>query len=203
MDAVTLGYKGRLLLDAEFAQPMSHTAGSELGVAEKAVSFWNAIDAYAARFNQGRDRLFDQLLPSLRTIHTDSDGLTNRANMQIGLRLPPGFDVAVFRRWAEGQAGNATFQWYAHEPAYQSSGRDLLGRAFRVALRKADVRPRFKLKTGTSDMNVVGPIWRCPIVAYGPGDSSLDHTPNEHIELAEYKQAIEVLVNVLEQASKK
>jgi len=202
-DAVTLGYKGRLLLDAEFSQPMSHTAGSEQGVAEKAVSFWNTIDDYAARFNQGRDRLFDQLLPSLRSVHTDSDGLTNRANLQIGLRLPPGFDVAGFRRWAEGQAGSVTFRWYAQESACQSSGRDLLARAFRVALRKTGVRPRFKLKTGTSDMNVVGPIWQCPIVAYGPGDSSLDHTPNEHIVLAEYEQAIEVLVNVLEQASKK
>jgi len=29
------------------------------------------------------------------------------------------------------------------------------------------------IKTGTSDMNIVGPIWKCPIVAYGPGDSRL------------------------------
>jgi len=42
-------------------------------------------------------------------------------------------------------------------------------------------------------MNVVGPAWRCPILAYGPGDSSLDHTPEEHVELAEYLRAINVL----------
>ena len=24
-------------------------------------------------------------------------------------------------------------------------------------------------------VGVVGPVWQCPIVAYGPGDSSLDH----------------------------
>ena len=47
-------------------------------------------------------------------------------------------------------------------------------------------------------MNVVGPVWNCPIVAYGPGDSSLDHTPNEHIEVAEYETAINVLRTVLE-----
>ena len=48
-------------------------------------------------------------------------------------------------------------------------------------------------------MNVVGPHWPdTPIVAYGPGDSSLDHTPDEHIDLNEYQQAIEVLVGVLE-----
>ena len=46
-------------------------------------------------------------------------------------------------------------------------------------------------------MNVVGPAWNCPIVAYGPGDSSLDHTPNEHLDLAEYRQAIAILTRVL------
>ena len=46
-------------------------------------------------------------------------------------------------------------------------------------------------------MNVVGPAWGCPILAYGPGDSSLDHTPNEHISLDEYWQAVLVLEQVL------
>jgi LysW-gamma-L-lysine carboxypeptidase len=57
----------------------------------------------------------------------------------------------------------------------------------------------FVLKTGTSDMNVVAPVWRCPIVAYGPGDSALDHTPNEHLDLDEYWKAVNVLENVLNQ----
>lgn len=42
-----------------------------------------------------------------------------------------------------------------------------------------------------------GRTWNCPIVAYGPGDSSLDHTPNEHLDLAEYHQAIATLARVL------
>jgi LysW-gamma-L-lysine carboxypeptidase len=55
----------------------------------------------------------------------------------------------------------------------------------------------FVLKTGTSDMNVVAPVWKCPIVAYGPGDSSLDHTPDEHLELDEYWKAVQVLEQTL------
>lgn len=46
-------------------------------------------------------------------------------------------------------------------------------------------------------MNVVGPVWGQNIVAYGPGDSRLDHTPKEHIHIAEYIQAIDVLELVL------
>jgi LysW-gamma-L-lysine carboxypeptidase len=55
------------------------------------------------------------------------------------------------------------------------------------------------VKTGTADMNVVAPHWpQTPIVAYGPGDSSLDHTPHEHIDLTEYLRAIEVLTATLQ-----
>ena len=53
------------------------------------------------------------------------------------------------------------------------------------------------LKTGTSDMNVVAPVWQCPIVAYGPGDSALDHTPNEHLPLDEYWKAVRVVEHML------
>ena len=43
----------------------------------------------------------------------------------------------------------------------------------------------------------MGPVWNCPILAYGPGDSTLDHTPDEHIDLDEYLQAIHVLAHAL------
>jgi LysW-gamma-L-lysine carboxypeptidase len=179
---------------------MAHTAGKEEGVGETAVAFWNTITTYAEQFNQGRERLFDQLLPSLRHIQTSSDGLTNRAEMKIGLRLPPDFDVAAFaQRTSEVfKTSEVSICTYGYERAFQSSSRQPLARQFRVALRQAGVNPRFKLKTGTADMNVVGPVWNCPIVAYGPGDSQLDHTPNEHVVIAEYLQAIEVLRTVLE-----
>ena len=47
-------------------------------------------------------------------------------------------------------------------------------------------------------MNVVGPAWGCPIVAYGPGDAALDHTSNEHIEIEEYLRAIDVVEGALQ-----
>jgi LysW-gamma-L-lysine carboxypeptidase len=53
------------------------------------------------------------------------------------------------------------------------------------------------VKTGTSDMNVVGPAWGRPICAYGPGDSALDHTPDERISLSEYWRSVEILKSAL------
>jgi [amino group carrier protein]-lysine/ornithine hydrolase len=196
-DGVTLGYKGRLLLDYLLAQPMGHTAGPDVGVGETAVAFWQAVQQYVAPFNQDRP-LFEQILPSIRHIQTGSDGLTNRADLKLGFRLPPDFDRNRFEAALTSFAGEAELRFYAHEPAYQSSRRTPLVTAFNRALRQVGVRPRYKLKTGTSDMNVVGPIWDCPIVAYGPGDSRLDHTPDEHISLDEYHQAVAILQMVLE-----
>lgn len=196
-DGVTLGYKGRLLLDYTLSQPMGHTAGPDVGVGETAVAFWNAIASYAQQFNQDRPRLFDQLMPSLRHIQTGSDGLTNRAEVKVGLRLPPDFDADTFAAKARSWAGPADLQVHGYEPAFHVLRSSPLARAFNAALRQAGTRPRFKLKTGTSDMNVVGPIWNCPIMAYGPGDSLLDHTPNEHIVLTEFCQSIEILQSVL------
>ena len=86
------------------------------------------------------------------------------------------------------------FSVHGYEPAWRSSRNSPLVRGFLAAIREhSDERPRFVSKSGTSDMNVVGPAWQCPIAAYGPGDSNLDHTPNEHINLDEYWRAVLIL----------
>lgn len=197
-DGVTLGYKGRILIDYTVSLPMSHTAGEGVGAAETAVAIWNRLNQHANDFNVNRPRLFDQLLPSLRDFHTSSDGLVNRASVKVGIRLPPDFDIDAYQtnfiEWANGAAS----RFYAYEPAFESTRSTPLARQFNRTMRKAGIKPRFKVKTGTSDMNVVAPIWNCPTLAYGPGDSALDHTPEEHLVLDEYEKAIAILRRVLE-----
>ncbi|HEY7358315.1 MAG TPA: M20/M25/M40 family metallo-hydrolase, partial [Ktedonobacterales bacterium] len=136
---------------------------------------------------------------SLRAINSGSDGFTDWCELEIGYRLPPGFDTPALQSWLtrQAQANGAQVTFRGAEVAYQGPRRGPLVSAFVRAMRAEGISPAFKLKTGTSDMNVVAPVWNCPILAYGPGDSSLDHTPNEHINLAEYRQAISVLERTL------
>jgi LysW-gamma-L-lysine carboxypeptidase len=47
-------------------------------------------------------------------------------------------------------------------------------------------------------MNLYADAWDCPMVTYGPGDSDLDHAPNEHLPLSEYDRAVGVLSDVAE-----
>lgn len=192
-EAVTLGYKGRLLVGYHLAQPTSHSAGAEQAVGERAIAWWLALGDLAEQHNQGRERLFDRLLPSLRHICTRGDGLTDHAELTVGLRLPPGFAVEPFAAALRAVAGAATLTFSGYEAAWEGARSTPLVRALHQAIRQQGGEPRCKLKTGTSDMNVVAPVWQCPILAYGPGDSHLDHTPTEHLELAEYERAITVL----------
>jgi [amino group carrier protein]-lysine/ornithine hydrolase len=195
---LTLGYKGRLLVDGEWQQEMAHSAGSTPAVAERAVSFWNSIAAHCMAFNAGKDRLFDQLLPSLRAIHSGSDGLTDWAQVTVGIRLPPNLDPHILADQISAMDPSASLHFHDLCPAYQGEKNTPLVRAFLKGVRSVGGQPSFLLKTGTSDMNVVGPVWQCPILAYGPGDSALDHTPNEHVAIAEYLQAIDVLTHSLQ-----
>jgi len=76
--------------------------------------------------------------------------------------------------------------------AFMTSRSDPLVRAFRVALRREGYEPKLLAKGGTADLNHAA-AWNCPLAAYGPGDSRLDHTAEEHISLEEYCGSITVL----------
>lgn len=201
---VTLGYKGRLLLDLTADQPMAHTAGPDASIATVVVDLWNWVTSHAAAVNAGKDKAFDQLSPSLRRFVTATNAeMHDTVDAQFAWRLPVGFDVEAFMRAIEGWPANVkarfTFKFRGYEQAWRGDRRNALVRSFLAGLRSHDPGAQlgFVLKTGTSDMNVVAPIWRCPIVAYGPGDSALDHTPNEHLQLEEYWKAVNVLEQTL------
>lgn len=195
-NAVTLGYKGRLLVKFFLRQPMSHTASGATSACEHGFEFWRSIRRMADEFNAGKN-VFERLDPSLRKIHSDSDGNYEHVDMWLGFRLPVGYDLESLQIFLTRIAGEGQLQFTGAETAVKMDKSNPLVRAFLRAIRAAGGNPKFKVKTGTSDMNVVAPVWRCPIVAYGPGDSSLDHTPQEHIVIDEYFRSIDVLENVL------
>ena len=207
---VTLGYKGRLLLDFTADQPMAHTAGPDASVATVVVDFWNWVTAYADRVNEGKDKVFDQLSPSLRRFITSTnDQMHDTVDAQFAWRLPVGFDADAFMKELEeqasrpaGQQANRTrfnLKFRGYERAWRGDRNNALVRSFLAGLRSIEPSEKlgFVLKSGTSDMNVVGPAWQCPIVAYGPGDSALDHTPNEHLPIDEYWKAVNVIEQTL------
>jgi LysW-gamma-L-lysine carboxypeptidase len=196
-DAVTLGYKGRLVVKVALEKPNFHSAGEGSTAAEAMLEVWAGLKGWARGVSGAG--LFNSVQLALQSFNTESDGLTQRARATVGLRLPPAWPPerveGALRALLAGTPGlSVTFT--GHEAPYRGPKDTPLTRAFRVAIREAGGTPRLKLKTGTSDMNVVAPVWDVPMLAYGPGDSALDHTPEEHVEVAELERAVGVLASV-------
>ena len=197
-EGITLGYKGTLSIDYRLTRPAGHGAGARVPPAEEAIAFWNRLVAHTREVNEDRrPPRFDTLDPALRSIETDTDGLEDWVAMSVGLRLPVRADVDALKRRMLDWSGEADVAFPYQEPPFRAEKNTPAVRALLRAIRAVGGRPRFKLKTGTSDMNVVGPAWGCPIVAYGPGDSSLDHTPHECIRLDAFLRAVDVLTQAL------
>ena len=199
-DALVMGYKGSQRFTVEWRQPSGHTAGPETPAPQQLVDFWNQLCAWCARQGEGDDRRgeFGRLTPTLMAMRSWSDGLHDTASVTVGLRLPEGITPEAVQCPVRALFPEATFDFSPGESAVRGGKNNPLVAAFLRAVREEGGSPRFKVKTGTSDMNVVGPVWSCPMLAYGPGDSRLDHTPEEHVEVEEYLRAIRVLTRALE-----
>lgn len=194
--AVTLGYKGRLLLHFTVRQPMHHGASGEPTACEEALRLWRTVEEFARAYNEGKSQ-WEGLHASLLQVTSRANGLSDQARLTIGFRFPPALGLEVVDDLVRkaGVVGEVRKEG-AMEPVLASKATPLV-RAFLQAIRESGGGPKFKVKTGTSDMNLVARRWRCPLVAYGPGDSTLDHTPREHLSVDEYGRAIAVLARAL------
>ena len=196
-DAVCLGYRGTMPITYRLRQASRHTAGPGESVGEQAIAFWNAFNAACAVRNEDVTGLFNALTPSIRNMWTESDGLYDVATLDWTALAPRRRHSGASSR-DSGAGGQRRDHICGIQEGYRSGQAIAAGAAVSTgAIRAHGGEPRFTVKLGTSDMTVVGPAWRCPIVAFGPGDASLDHTPDEHIVLDEYLNGVKVLTEVL------
>lgn len=195
-DRVTIGYKGTLQIRYELVRELKHTAADGPSAFEEGVEFWNELKNYSRAFNVEK-KISETLQAALREINSRSDGFHDTITLRVGLRIPYGFPLTEFKDQLQAWAGDGRLEIFGEELPIRTDKNNALVRAFFASIREEDGQPRPVFKTGSSDMNVLGPVWNCPIVAYGPGDSSLDHTPHEHASLAELERGIRVINRVL------
>jgi LysW-gamma-L-lysine carboxypeptidase len=213
-DRIALGYKGSAWSEVTLRRAQAHTASGEQTAAEAAVEAWATVKTWAEAFNAGKQRAFDQLLLTLRKLDSGEDAFEQWAQLRIGARLPVELTpddwymelektLRVFLLHSHSDLkGEETFRVSMERlgypvPAWKCEKNTALVRAFLNGIRQMGGAPRFVYKTGTADLNVVAPVWQCPAVVYGPGDSSLDHTPNEQISLEEYRISVNAVAAAL------
>ncbi len=197
-DRVALGYKGSAWANVVVKRGQVHTASGEQTACEAVIDVWLAVRSFADSFNEGKPRAFDRIIPTLRGMDSGQNGFEHWARLSIGVRLPLDLSTEGWYEQLNDLAGAAQMERLGFAvPTWSGGKNNPLVRAFLSGIRSQGGEPRFVYKTGTADVNIVAPAWGCPALVYGPGDSSLDHTPDEHIRLDEYEKSVQVLCSAL------
>ncbi len=197
-DRIALGYKGSAWLKMTHSQSQFHSASGAKTSSELLVEDWLKIKSTADQFNSGKSRLFDQILVTLSEMHSETTSDAQTASMNIGARLPLDVPPDGWCEMVRSTVKDADIIPLGYPvDAWSCEKNTALVRAMLAAIRETGGSPSFVYKTGTADLNIVSPVWSCPALVYGPGDSSLDHTPGECLSLEEYEKAVMVLTLAL------
>ncbi len=197
-DGITLGYRGLLSGTYVATSESGHTSRPDPNAIQHAISWWTAVEETFAGGEY--EPVFEQVTAKPVDIEggTSEDGLSVETTMDVQLRVPPSLDVDSVREAAEAELEVGTVTWKDAVAPVMMSPRTAVARAFRAAIRAEGDEPRLLRKTGTSDMNIYAGAWDCPMATYGPGDSALDHAPDERLSLAEFDRSVAVLARVAE-----
>ncbi|MFX4294932.1 M20/M25/M40 family metallo-hydrolase [Streptomyces bohaiensis] len=187
--ALTLGYYGLFKLEVTATVRSGHSAGFQ------AISAPDRLSESLARIRTAVTKEAEEALSAVIDLSSAAGTESQSATAILNFRVPPGIDLAVLREAATDAVGEGVTVTFLRATPGHAGGRSTpLAKAFGRAMNRKGVRPRFLLKKGTSDMNTLATTWRgVPMVAYGPGDSALDHTADEHIGAAEYRRGRDVL----------
>lgn len=186
--SVTTGYRGCVRAEVTVSAPVGHRAGPQESAADQLLA---TLQRSAAAMTA--------LGASHRVIrlHSDGDGLQERAGAAIDIRLPHGVSCDQVLTALDAAAQGAAISVESACDPVQAGRTGAVARALARSISEHGGRPRFITKTGTSDLNVVLPAWGCPAAVYGPGDAHLDHTPDERISLEELEIGADILETAL------
>jgi LysW-gamma-L-lysine carboxypeptidase len=196
VDAVTIAYKGILRGAFTLRRPRHHAAHPGATAVEQAIAWWTEVSRRHAFADT-----FDALQGHLLSLTTQSDGLVDEVVGRFNVRIPPGVDVAGLQAELAASAEERHIVFAPGErmaPAVADRKSPLVA-AFLSSIRATGGEPRLLRKTGTADFNHLAEwLPGTPIVAYGPGDASLDHTPHERIDLRDFDRAVDILDRVFQ-----
>lgn len=210
VDNITIGYKGNLHLKLVCTTATGHSSTPWLyeNALEKAAQLWQQIrDSFPpVEKQQSPYHAITACLTKLTGGKADSV-IPFESEMHVDIRIPPPLTsaqiledteevVAQYQKANPKVAVKMTVE-DSNEP-FEADKNSPIVRALSSAIRIIRCKPATLLrKTGTGDMNILGRAINVPIVTYGPGDSHLDHTRDEHIIISEYLDSIQVFKEML------
>ena len=203
---ISIAYRGRALLEVTVKTTPGHSATPQL--------FENSIEHMCKLINELKKAIevvdkepfhSTTVCPTIIEGGTADNVIPAHCRALIDVRIPPKVKpmeilekaLKIAQGHQSSKVGVEVKLIDAIE-GFETNEDELLVQVFKEAIQKITGRtPVLRRKTASCDANTFVASKRTPTVVYGPGNSKLDHAPNENISIPEYLQAIKVLEEVL------
>lgn len=195
-DGVTIGYKGELQLTATFRGRRTHYSSPTPTTPDVALDWTAAVRALAAA--RHTESLFASLTAKAVAVESRRAGDAETTRVTIDFRLPPGLSTDDVLALLPSEPGHPRIAIRIRAEPIEVGRINPCVVALADGIRSLGARPTLWRKSGTSDLNVVAPVWRVPAAAYGPGDARLDHTARESLAVRELTRSATVLRSAFE-----
>ncbi|MEM2093887.1 MAG: M20/M25/M40 family metallo-hydrolase [Candidatus Bathyarchaeia archaeon] len=206
VENITIAYKGSLHIKLSVKTKTGHSSAPWLyrNAIDEAINVWRRLQSIHFP-EEKQESKFYAVTDTLTEIcgGGSSSTVPSWCDIKIDFRLPPPITPS---RMLNEIVNTINSYRVAHpdvdlclsvedqcEP-YEADSRSILVRGLSWGIREVRKRQAtLTRKTGTGDMNVLGAFMKIPMVTYGAGDSKLDHTLDESIDVGEYLDSIKIL----------
>ncbi|MEM1530525.1 MAG: M20/M25/M40 family metallo-hydrolase [Candidatus Bathyarchaeia archaeon] len=203
---IVFAYKGHLKIRIEFRTLTGHVGAQHLlpNAIEKGFEFWTRLKDICEREYKSPYGIFYSLTPAITRVYGrgTTRSIPDICILEVDLRLPPTVKCSeaikiISSLLNEFRGGDYGFTIRLRivdriEPYVARRDTPVISSLREAILEETGEEARLIRKTGTGDMNIFGAHYNVPVATYGPGESSLSHTPNEYISIPEYLVGIKI-----------
>jgi LysW-gamma-L-lysine carboxypeptidase len=208
IDRICTACKGRLHLHLTVRTNLGslHVSSSNgnLNAIHEAINFWQQLNnRMQEKPFQGKTPYFS-VEPNITLMQggAATNILPDTCTLDIDLRFPPGLNstqilstIDTIIQGLQTQSGvQISYEVLSQIEGFRAEKETNLVNALKSAIEQiTNAEAKFLRKSGTNFMALIGNKWQIPVVSYGPGDPSVEHTPREHINIGEFQKTIDVL----------
>ncbi|MFB6072262.1 MAG: [LysW]-lysine hydrolase [Halobacterium sp.] len=193
-ESVAVGYRGLVRGTYEVATERAHSSRPDPNAVQRATAWTERVQA-AFDGVEPEGSVFESV--TVKPVSFDggvaADGRRVEAAVDVEFRLPPGTTPGDVRATVADCTDRGEVSWTEAIPPHAADPRSAVASALRAGIRDVGGAPGHVRKTGTCDANIYADAWDCPVATYGPGDSALDHAPDERLDLAAFGRGVDVL----------
>lgn len=189
---LTLGYHGLLKLGVTIEQEQKHSASkNNLSVADHFYKIRKEMENRVGAVDPDN-------VSTITKVTQYKDANKDVLKGIINFRISPNVENDYIKNIDLKVTDDVTIEVLRSTPGYLNKRNCTLVKSFVKSFANKGEKCNYLKKTGTSDMNTLATNWvDVPIVAYGPGDSTLDHTNEEFLNYKEIESARGILKDAI------